>query len=221
MQGICINTGSTTVLREGQKYFLFDHGPNNFYVSKFDNVNAHMGSYRKTHFELVEDQQPAQDESFEHPGELLDDGRVIYHFENPDIEPIIEQPQTYKLKRYVAQVAKYRNGYRIGDLFIISEKEANGYYHVYLKDRPAGGPVGSYITNFFEIITEYDEIEKKIKGVQTPERPKIEAQPIEAAIPLQEPEKPKIESQAKPGKQKKQKGVPDGQMDIFDFLMEG
>lgn len=189
MQGICINTGSTTVLREGQKYYLFDHGPN-YYVSNFDNVNAHMGSYRKDHFKLLQ--------------------------QEPEKEP--EQP-TIRLKRFVAKVAKHRNGYRIGDLFIISEKGPNGYYHVYLKDMPAKGPVGSYITNFFEIITDYDELIKPMAG-KTPERPKLEAQPKTAAIPLPIPEKAEEKAAAQPSKAKKQKATkePEGQLNIFDFL---
>jgi hypothetical protein len=55
LQGVCIDVGETTTLRENQEYFLFDHGPNNYYVSRFDNVNAHFGSYEKKHFEKIED----------------------------------------------------------------------------------------------------------------------------------------------------------------------
>ena len=56
MRGICIDNEAADVLQVGAVYYLFDHGPNNFYVSRFDNPNAHFGSYEKRRFELIQDE---------------------------------------------------------------------------------------------------------------------------------------------------------------------
>lgn len=56
MRGVCIDPGGSTTLQEGREYYLFDHGPN-YYVSKFDSEKAHFGSYRKSLFELIPEQQ--------------------------------------------------------------------------------------------------------------------------------------------------------------------
>ena len=54
LQGICVDTAHTTVLVEGQTYFLFPNGPKLFYVSVFPNKNAHKGCYQSSCFEIVE-----------------------------------------------------------------------------------------------------------------------------------------------------------------------
>lgn len=203
MRGICIDTGSTTVLREGDEYYLFEHGPNNYYVSKFDNVGAHCGSYQRKHFKLVDDEQPQ-----EHPGEIIGDS-VYYSFENPDIEPVIVP---IKRKRFVAVVSRWRNGYRIGDEFIISERDENNYFHVYLKDRPNKGPVGSYITDFFQIIEPYNEPEIELEPVK--QKPAI----VKEIEPKPLPNPPKVLPKAEKVKRKPEKPKKPEQMNIFDFL---
>lgn len=69
MRGICIDTGSSTVLQEGKEYYLFEHGPN-YYVSKFNKPNSHMGSFRKSLFKLVEKNEPQPQEPKYHIGEV-------------------------------------------------------------------------------------------------------------------------------------------------------
>jgi hypothetical protein len=54
LQGICVDTGETTVLEKGKKYFLFPSSPNYYYVSKFSNVNAHTGCFHKSLFQIVQ-----------------------------------------------------------------------------------------------------------------------------------------------------------------------
>ena len=54
IQGICVDTANTTVLVEGQTYFLFPNGPNHFYVSVFPNRKAHKGCYQSGCFQIVE-----------------------------------------------------------------------------------------------------------------------------------------------------------------------
>lgn len=181
MRGICIDPGPTLTLLKDKKYFLFEHGPNNFYVSKFDNVGAHCGSYEKRFFKLVDEQL---------------------------IVPI-------KPQRYIAVISKYRNGYNMGDNFIISDPGPNGYYHVYLMDRPNGSPIGSYITNFFEIIGPYKEDKMEV-AIKPPERTKLKALISPVINPLLDEEKPEKQATVKPKKVKQ--AIPVGQMDIFDFL---
>lgn len=54
LQGICVDTAHTTVLVEGQTYFLFPNGPKFFYVSVFPNKNAHKACYQSSCFQIVE-----------------------------------------------------------------------------------------------------------------------------------------------------------------------
>lgn len=56
-----MDTGETTVLEKGKKYFLFPGGSNNYYVSKFPNANAHTGCFHKSLFQIVqEDEWPPE-----------------------------------------------------------------------------------------------------------------------------------------------------------------
>lgn len=59
---------------------------------------------------------------------------------------------TTHLKRFLARVVESKYSYTVGDEYVISEPRADGFYSVYLTSRPDHGPVGSYVTNFFEII---------------------------------------------------------------------
>jgi hypothetical protein len=60
LQGVCVDTGETTVLEKGKKYFLFPSGSNNYYVSKFPNANAHTGCFRKSLFQIVQEKESLQ-----------------------------------------------------------------------------------------------------------------------------------------------------------------
>ncbi|WP_025731339.1 hypothetical protein [Heyndrickxia ginsengihumi] len=53
MKGICIDPGNTTTLKINEEYYLFENGQDNFYVSRFDNPNAHFGSFQKKYFKVV------------------------------------------------------------------------------------------------------------------------------------------------------------------------
>lgn len=55
MKGRCISAGDTTTLKPEQEYFLFPAGSNHYYVSRFDNPNAHFGCYQAKYFELVKE----------------------------------------------------------------------------------------------------------------------------------------------------------------------
>lgn len=53
IQGICVDIANTTVLIEGQTYFLFPNGPNYFYVSVFPDSKAHKGCYQSRCFQII------------------------------------------------------------------------------------------------------------------------------------------------------------------------
>jgi len=62
--------------------------------------------------------------------------------------------------KYLARVVKPPSHfYLIGEEYIITEPRENGYYSVFLKSRPNHGPVGSYRSNYFEIIEPYEVTE--------------------------------------------------------------
>ncbi|HWL22415.1 MAG TPA: hypothetical protein VNR38_01450 [Ureibacillus sp.] len=132
MQGVCINPGPTVTLQEGETYFLFDHGLNNYLVSRFNNPNAHFGSYEKKFFEVIQEEQ---------------------------LEPSQAEPANlWPLKRrYIAEISSKRDAYRLGERFIIGSAKNEPYFNVYLLDNPERGPIGSYIHNFFNILEPYEE----------------------------------------------------------------
>lgn len=61
MKGICKSVGKTLVLEKGKVYYLFHHGKHNYYVSNFNEVTAHMGSFQKKLFEVLEQADEEQD----------------------------------------------------------------------------------------------------------------------------------------------------------------
>jgi hypothetical protein len=65
LQGVCIDTGSATILEKGKKYFLFPNGVDHYYVSNFSRASAHKGCFHKSLFELVQEDdwppEPAAD----------------------------------------------------------------------------------------------------------------------------------------------------------------
>ncbi|WP_458412756.1 hypothetical protein ACNQFZ_18390 [Schinkia sp. CFF1] len=54
LQGICIDTGQTTVLEKGKLYFLFQNGETHFYVSKFPRIDSHTGCYKANRFQIIQ-----------------------------------------------------------------------------------------------------------------------------------------------------------------------
>jgi len=61
LQGVCVDTGVSTVLEQGKKYFLFSNGPDHYYVSKLPKTSAHQGCFHKSLFQIVqEDEWPPE-----------------------------------------------------------------------------------------------------------------------------------------------------------------
>lgn len=154
-------------------------------------------------------------EIVDHPGEIIGDS--IYYFnENPDIDPVIVP---IKRKRFLAVVSKYRNGYRIGDQYIISEKGENGFFHVYLKNKPYKNPIGSYAKNFLTIIEPYDET-KIDQVIKQPKQAEIEEIKESNIKPFEQAKETKQSEDLKPidTKKKKRSEILEEQLNMFEFL---
>ncbi|MFG3612403.1 hypothetical protein [Rummeliibacillus stabekisii] len=52
MKGICIKQGASTNLKEGEQYFLFEHGPDHYYASRFNHKGAHFGAFERKLFDV-------------------------------------------------------------------------------------------------------------------------------------------------------------------------
>lgn len=57
MKAICIEVDSSVVLKMEQEYYVFPAGPEHYYVSRFDNVNANFGCYLVNKFKLVNEKK--------------------------------------------------------------------------------------------------------------------------------------------------------------------
>lgn len=155
------------------------------------------------------------------------DGHRIYRVAYAEIQPAQDK------RRYIARVSRPMRGYNLDDIYIISKPGNNGYFSVWHADKPHKGPIGSYITDFFEIIEPFAEI-KRPMPLKTPQRAQIEPQPFQAPSTLPEvvaqdgeaENMPKIKiigftaKKPKPKQtiERKNKNVVEGQLSIFDFL---
>ncbi|ADC52155.1 MULTISPECIES: hypothetical protein [Alkalihalophilus] len=54
MKAICTDSEGSLQLIEGKEYFIFPHGDDHVYVSKFDNKSSHFGAYRKELFKVTD-----------------------------------------------------------------------------------------------------------------------------------------------------------------------
>lgn len=132
-------------------------------------------------------------------------------------------------QRYIAKVNKYRNGYTIGDKYIVGQSKNSEYFNVYLMD---GRIIGSYIHDFFEKIEPYTEPVKTVTKEPKP-IPKEPIEPVEIIEPVVNGRvtidkdgkqqmvitsiQLKKEKPTKPKKKKQEVEIP-GQMTMFDFL---
>lgn len=143
-----------------------------------------------------------------------ENGHKVFRVNKDDIkEPKMTEQSIAKetLKRYIAVVNKKRMGFIFGERYIISEKNKRGYYHVYLANRPNDCPIGSYCSDFFKIISPYQE-QKVIDVVRTSEHSEFKA--IERKVINNTPKGNK-------GVKRKQKSGESEQLNMFDLLLEG
>lgn len=80
-------------------------------------------------------------------------GHKLFRVSKHDIKK--QQPKKH-LQKYLARVIKPNRSFTVGEEYVISEPRADGYYSVYLTNRPDHAPVGSYLTNYFEIIRPFE-----------------------------------------------------------------
>lgn len=110
---------------------------------------------------------------------LRDHGSNNYYvgnFDNPEsyfgsfrkelfiLESVVEA--RLRLKHFVARVSEKHTWFTVGDEYIITEKDHSGYIHVYSKKSFHLGPIGSYLSDFFEVIEPFEIPGKKV----TPEK---------------------------------------------------
>ena len=133
LQGICVDTGETTVLEKGKKYFLFPGGSNNYYVSKFPNANAHTGCFRKSLFQIVpEDEWPPEPSADNVP--VLDSSKI-----------------------YAAKLVWRKRGYEQVPLTTYYLRPSRTHAYVY-RDKQLEKGVGCFPLHWF---TEFREIGKE------------------------------------------------------------
>lgn len=131
MQGVCIDAGLTTTLKVGQKYFLFEHGVNNFYVSNFNSVRSHFGSFQRKYFELIQEA-------------------------NEDRELFIDGFQVAK----IVKTFKGYN-FDVGDRYVVGPTRINRGTHFYLYNLDNMRFRGCMPVDMFELIKPFEGIPVK------------------------------------------------------------
>lgn len=134
----------------------------------------------------------------------------------PLIQSLINNPP-----RQVAIVNRYRNGYKVGDKYIVGPSQDEKYFNVYLFDKPNQGPIGSYMNDFLEIIGPYEEEKTAIplKATKQAEIEAIEPEGIFVSTIEEKPDVGQVVEQIKVDKKTKAKEDA-GQLNMFEF-MEG
>jgi hypothetical protein len=156
LQGVCVDTGETTVLEKGKKYFLFPGGSNNYYVSKFPNANAHTGCFRKSLFQIVqEDEWPPEPSTDNVP--VLDSSKI-----------------------YAAKLIWRKRGYEQVPLTTYYLRPSRTHGYVY-RDKQLEKCVGCFplhwFTEFREVDEEEDETNEAVFETEEPERETKEEMP--------------------------------------------
>lgn len=144
LQGICVDPGSTDVLEKGRKYFLFPAGPNHYYVSKFPKENSHCGCFRKSLFQIVqEDEWPPEPSA--------------------DSIPALDSSKVYKA-RLVWRTRGYRDT-KLGMYYLRPSGTHAYFYH----DKELKRPGGCFPLHWFEDFREVDADETKAPECETKE----------------------------------------------------
>jgi hypothetical protein len=141
LQGICVDTGATTVLEKGKKYFLFSNGPNHYYVSKFPRESSHCGCFHKALFELVqEDEWPPEPSA--------------------DTVPVLDSSKIYEA-RLIWRRAGYKQ-VKLGTYYLQPLKtHAHFYYDKQLKKFGGCFPL-HWFEGFKEINADENEIDEAV-----------------------------------------------------------
>lgn len=142
MRGICIQAPEKSNLINGKEYYLFPHGSHAVEASLFPHPGSHFGTYQKSRFQIIDEQK------------IIDFGNEA------------ESPKKF-LARVVMPPSKF---YIVGEEYIVSESNANGYYDVFFKTQPDCAPIGSYKkSEYFELIERYREEPSAAKKIRAEE----------------------------------------------------
>jgi hypothetical protein len=149
LQGICVDTGITTILKKGETYFLFSNGPDHYYVSKLPKASAHRGCFHKSLFQIVqEDEWPPEPVA--------------------DSIPVLDSSKVYK-----AKLVWRRPGYKHVALgtYYLKPSVTHAYFY---KDQQLEKFVGCFPLHWFEgfkeITTDESETNEVVLETETPER---------------------------------------------------
>lgn len=148
MQGICIDDSPSSNLKMGETYFLFPHGSNHVYASRFNRKGSHFGAYEKRLFEVI--QEPIkQDWPLEPQG--------------PKAMPELDRSKVYKAELIWRK--KEYEGKKLGTYYI-KPRKTNCWFYIDLKLEIAGGcfPI-HWFDNFREhdpnVVVEIKELPKE------------------------------------------------------------
>lgn len=108
LQGICIDIGETTVLEKGKTYFLFPNGSTHYYVSKFQNKNSHFGCFRKSFFQIVQEDEWSPEPPADNVPSL--DSSKIYEAREKGYHATTGKPLTLKLPP-IEEMLAYEKGF--------------------------------------------------------------------------------------------------------------
>jgi hypothetical protein len=129
LQGICTDTGHTTVLEMGKSYYLFPNGTQHYYVSIFPNQDAHKGCFQSKYFQIIEkDAWPP--------------------------EPKVKMFQLDRKKKYKAELIWRRPGYKnveLKEYFIKPLKTHCDFYHDSNFSKSGGCFPLHWFNNFTEV----------------------------------------------------------------------
>jgi hypothetical protein len=105
-EGVCIDTGQTTVLEKGRKYYLFPNGSHHYYVSIFQNPHTHKGCFESSLFQIMNEEEWPQ-------------------------EPEVKMIHLDKEKIYKASLAWRKPGHQSVPLkkYFVRAKNTHGYFY--------------------------------------------------------------------------------------------
>lgn len=77
LRGKCIDTTNTLNLDSDTIYYLFEHTPESYFVSRFNMPGAHFGAYQKSRFEIVEVGETEEENILEAVGTIFTEEATI------------------------------------------------------------------------------------------------------------------------------------------------
>lgn len=170
LQGICVDPAATTVLEKDRKYFLFPAGANHYYVSRFPNAGSHCGCFRKSLFQIVQDEQYQQQQEKERHDWIgrkrLSKELTTKEDEWPPEPPAYNVPTLDSSKIYKAKLIWTTRAYKteLGTYFL-KPIEKNAYVFREYRDKQLKKHVGCFPLHWFTDFREVDanDVENEMK----------------------------------------------------------